>query len=138
MSEEPIGPMLPTEPTVHGMQINVLPPKGPTVVPYPIDRFVTTVISGDDEISEEQRLRVCAWLKANGIDPNEVCASEPITIEGRIYQDKKRHQVICFSEYHLDETGHRYADPRKLDTAMLIQRAVRQKVALEPDPKASA
>ncbi|MFB7592315.1 hypothetical protein [Streptomyces sp. NPDC056169] len=109
-----------------------------TLVPNPIDSFITTVVSGNAEISEEQRLRVCAWLKANGIDPKDVCSSRPITVEGRIYQGRKRHQVICFSEFHLDETGHRYADPRDSTTAMVIQRAVRQKVELEPDPEASA
>ncbi|MFJ7990334.1 hypothetical protein [Streptomyces sp. NPDC096351] len=106
-----------------------------SLVPDPIDRFVTTVVSGDEDLSEEQRRRVCDWLKANGIDPNDVCGREPLTIEGSIYDGKKRHQVICFSEFHRNESGHRYADPRDRTTAMVIQRAVRQTVELAPDPR---
>ena len=103
-------------------------------IPSHFDLFVTVVTTGETAISEEQRLRVCAWLKANGVDPKEVCASKPITIEGRIYQGKKRRQVICFSEYHLDETGHRYVDPRTSDEVMVVERAVKQTVELAPDP----
>jgi hypothetical protein len=103
-------------------------------VPDPVERFVTVVTNGEDPISEEQRLRVCDWLRANGITPKSVSAQHPITIEGRLHTGRKRHQVICFSEYHLDDTGHRYADPRDNNTAMVFQRAVRQVAELAPDP----
>jgi hypothetical protein len=103
-------------------------------VPNPVERFVTVVTTGEDPISEEQRLRLCTWLSSNGIDPKNVVTTRPITIEGRLYDGTKRRQVICFSEYHVNESGHRYVDPRTTNEAMTFERAVRQRAELVPDP----
>jgi hypothetical protein len=103
-------------------------------VPSPTDLFVRVVTTGEGTVSAEQRARVCEWLKANGVDPNTVSAHHPITIQGCIRDGMKRRQVICFSEYHLDETGHRYVDPRTTDEAMVVERVVKQTVEIAPDP----
>lgn len=104
-------------------------------VPRHYDCFTTTVVAENQEISEEQRIRVSDWLQANGVDTKDV--TFPITIQGRIYNGQKHHQVIVFNAYHRDETGARYADPRDNSTAMKITLAVRMRVDLALDPQIS-
>ncbi|RSS43822.1 hypothetical protein [Streptomyces sp. WAC08241] len=110
----------------------------PALVPNPVDQFVTTVVSGDEPLSEEQRIRVRDWLLDNGVDTMQVSIRRPITVEGRIYQGEKQDQVICFSEFRRNEAGRRYVDPCSKNEAMVIQRTVPLRVELGPDPQDTA
>jgi hypothetical protein len=54
------------------------------------------------------RTAVADWLRANGIDPNDVPIEGPITIE---------HGRIHYAALLRNETGHRYQDPNTGDAA---------------------
>ena len=92
-----------------------------------------TVVAEGQDISEEQRQRVCAWLEANGIDANRVVQG-PITTESTIHGDREGRAVIAFREYYEDRNGKRVINEKTLDDALTYDRWVQQKVPLEPDP----
>ncbi|GAX57266.1 hypothetical protein [Streptomyces olivochromogenes] len=58
--------------------------------------------------AEEERVALCEWLTANGIDPNTVpLHSELSIVDG----------VIRFEQYILTDDGHKQVDPEHRDTA---------------------
>lgn len=106
---------------------------GAIPVPHPVERRIITVLSEGQEVSEEQRARIVAWLTANGINPSRV-ACGTITIECTVRGDRPGRQVIGFTEYYENPDGHREIDQRTLDGALTYQRWVEQTVPIEPDP----
>lgn len=106
---------------------------GSTPVPHPVQRRITTVVADGQELSEEQRRRVVAWLKANGIDPGRVTRGA-ITIESNMHGDQVGRQVIGFSEYYENPDGQREMNWKTRDAALTYERWVEQTVPLEPDP----
>lgn len=106
---------------------------GTTPVPNPVERRTVTVVAEGQEISEEQRQRVMAWLTANGIDPRRV-ARGAITIECTMRGDQVGRQVIGFTEYYENADGHREMNWKSRDGALTFERWVVQEVPLEPDP----
>lgn len=106
---------------------------GAIPVPHPVERRIVTVVAATQRISAEQRARVVAWLKANGIDPRRVTGG-PITVECNMHGDRPGRQVIGFTEYYEDAEGHREMNWKTLDGALTYQRWVEQRVPIEPDP----
>jgi hypothetical protein len=109
-----------------------VPPPALKPIPYPIEQRIITVIADDQTISEEQRSRVAAWLKANGIDPQFVSMSA-ITLTFQAMGDKVGRYRIHYTEYFRDENGYRFADAGSPE-AVTVQRCVAQKVPLGEDP----
>lgn len=112
-----------------------LPPQTPGVipVPHPVEWRIITVVSEGQQISKEQRARIVAWLRANGIDPRRV-ALGAITIECKMRGERPGRQIIGFTEYYEDADGHREMNCKTLDGPLTYQRWVEQKVPIEPDP----
>jgi hypothetical protein len=110
-----------------------VPEPGGVPVPHPVERRITTVLSAGQKVSEEQRARVAAWLKANGIDPRRV-SRDAITIECNMRGERPGRQVIEFTEYYQDTEGHREMNWKTRDGALTYRRWVEQKVPLDPDP----
>lgn len=102
--------------------------------PFPVETRIVTVVKDGDALSPEQRERLCKWLRANGIDPARV-AHFPITVESRIRGAEDTNHVIGFTEYYLDEEGHKVINMKTLDGVMTYQRWVQQQVPIEPDPQ---
>lgn len=103
-------------------------------VPCPVELRIVTVVSADQEISEEQRQRVAVWLEDNGIQPNRVATGRPVTVESQIRGDQESNPIIGFTEYYEDENGSRVLNEKTRDEALTYQRWVRQRVPLGPDP----
>lgn len=105
-------------------------------VPYPVDFWIVTVVTGGQNISTEQRQRVGEWLEANGIKPSTVSAQDGITVEHRQYGENQVVSRICFSQYALDESGQKFGeqDAEGVFDAVKISRRVVQSVDLAPDP----
>lgn len=106
---------------------------GSTPVPHPVERRIVTVVAADQQISDEQRKRVVAWLTANGIDPRRV-APDGITIEYKVHGDRVGRQIIGFTEYYENPDGNREMNWRTRDGALTYARWVEQVVPIEPDP----
>jgi len=104
-----------------------------SLVPYPVERRIVTVVAEGQQLSQEQRERVSRWLQANGVDHRRV-ALAPITIESKVYGDTAGRQVIGFREYYETPDGRRVINERTLDGALTYERWVEQKAPLEPDP----
>ncbi|NUP69312.1 MAG: hypothetical protein HOW71_44905 [Nonomuraea sp.] len=100
-------------------------------VPHPVERRIVTVVAEDQEISDEQRRRVCTWLTANGIDPAVVAGSE-ITLECKMFGARKGRQFIGFHQYHLEDGKKVHA--AIINDAVKFHRYVEQTVELGPDP----
>lgn len=119
---------------MHQLPIRVpKPDPSDAPVPHPIEKRITTVIAEGQEVSEEQRGRVTAWLRANGIDPKQVPGG-PITVECREERGRSFGHRICFMQYQLDERGDRMASDRDPSKVLSYERCVRQKVPLTDDP----
>jgi hypothetical protein len=106
-------------------------PPGQTPVPHPVVRHVITVVEEGQNISDAQRQRVIHWLRANGVDPARV-AAERITLEYKMYGEKKGRQLIGFTQFHLEDGNKVHA--YKTNDVVKFQRYVEQTVELEPDP----
>lgn len=104
-----------------------------TPVPFPRERRIVTVVSVGQELSEEQRLRIAAWFRANEVDPSTVAPGE-ITIHCRALGGREGHHRICFTEYYRDSDGHRIVDERTGRGVLTYPRCVRQVSPLPPDP----
>lgn len=65
--------------------------------------------------TEEERLAICAWLTANGIDPHTVPLSEH---KLRIVTENG-HRAIHYTEFVLTDDGHKQVDPDDPDTALV-------------------
>jgi hypothetical protein len=107
---------------------------GSTPVPNPVERRIVTVVAEGQQISEEQRRRVVAWLTANGIDPHLVATGAAITIECRMHGDQVGRQIIGYTEYYKNANGQREINWKTRDGALTFERWVVQEVPLEPDP----
>jgi hypothetical protein len=53
-----------------------------------------------------RREEICVWLGMNGIDPNIVSVSAPVTVE----EDEGGQLAIRYSAFLLTEDGHKYVD----------------------------
>lgn len=100
-------------------------------VPHPVERRIVTVTSEGREISSEQRERVVAWLKANGIEPADVVPGD-IRVETSVYGDRER-SFIAFTQYVNDANGTRIFDWREKG-ALTVERLVEQDAELPADP----
>lgn len=58
------------------------------------------------------------WLSNNSIDPSDVAAEQPVTVETL----DNGQRIIRYTVYLRDETGHRYADPQMSNQAAREQR----------------
>jgi hypothetical protein len=106
----------------------------PTPVPYPVQRRIVTVVEGNQVLSEGQQQRVCAWLKANGIDPMFVSSAAPITVHWRALHGKEGAFRIRYTEYCRDEAGQKFTDVGA-DGALTVDRCVVQVAPLDADPE---
>jgi hypothetical protein len=104
-----------------------------TLAPHPVERRIVEVVQEGQELSDEQRTRVAAWLEANGIEPRRV-ALNTITVECNVHGSRESRHVIGFHEYYETPDGQRTINERTLDAALTFQRWVAQTVPLEPDP----
>lgn len=107
---------------------------GSVPVPDPVERRIVTVVAEGQQISQEQRQRVVAWLTANGIDPHLVATGAAITIECRMHGDQVGRQIIGYTEYYKNASGQREMNWKTRDGALTLERWVEQKVPLDPDP----
>ncbi|PSK57083.1 hypothetical protein B0E38_02614 [Streptomyces sp. 111WW2] len=122
----------------HGHEIHPpvkLPSQGPgsVPVPHPVERRIVTIVSEGQQVSDEQRERVRAWLRANGIDPARV-ALRDITVECTMHGDQPGRQVIGFTEYYENPDGQREMNWKTREGALTFQRWTVQQVPIEPDP----
>jgi hypothetical protein len=62
--------------------------------------------------TEQQRLALCEWLNANGINPNSV----PLESSFAITEDNGQ-RVIHYTEFVLTADGHKQVDPEDNTTA---------------------
>lgn len=108
-------------------------PKTFPPVPHPVETRIITVVEADQRISEEQRERVGAWLRANGADPKAV-AQNAITLECKAHAGKEWDHIIGFQEFYRDAEGRKVINAKTKNEALTFQRWVPQTVALEPDP----
>lgn len=106
---------------------------GTVPVPHPVELRIITVVAEGQEVSEEQRARIVAWLGANGIDPGRV-ARGAITIRCHMHGDRPGRQVIEFTEYYESPDGYREMNWKTRDGALTYRRWVEQKAPIEPDP----
>ncbi|MFI7096845.1 hypothetical protein [Streptomyces lydicus] len=110
-------------------------PAGEIPVPHPVETRTVTVTGAAQNISTEQRDRICAWLKANGINPKLVAIGYPVNVEYRTNSDRTRQSMghIHFTQYYVDESGSRIADHHKKE-AVTLSRCVPERILLEPEP----
>ncbi|MYW43055.1 hypothetical protein [Streptomyces sp. SID161] len=111
-----------------------LPQPKRNLVPHPVERRIVEVMQEGQELSEEQRMRIAAWLEANGVEPRRV-AQKTITVECKVSGNRESRHVIGFHEYYETPDGHRTINERTLEGALTFQRWVAQTVPLEPDPE---
>jgi hypothetical protein len=108
---------------------------GAIPVPHPHVRCVRLICDADQALAPAQRDRVASWLDANGIQPSRVAAGHPVTVEYKTDGQKEWGHLICFAEYYEDASGSRTFD-YKTQAATVVQRCVRQSVALGPENSA--
>jgi len=63
--------------------------------------------------TEEERLAICEWLTANGIDPNTV----PLYDHNLRIVDQDGQRAIHYTEYVLTDDGRAQVDPEDPDSA---------------------
>lgn len=96
-----------------------------------------TVHPGNGVPPEWRRSLIAEWLTANGINPEDVSADDPITIlavpHAPAAPDGWLLQVIVFTQYHRSAEG---AHEQNLITRRLVsfQRTVPLKVPFPPEP----
>ncbi|MFE6126731.1 hypothetical protein ACFQ6Q_00440 [Streptomyces sp. NPDC056437] len=108
------------------------PATGQTPVPHPIETRIVTVVTEGQDISDEQRARVCAWLTANNIDAALV-AQNDVVVQCKAQGDRESGHAIGFHQIYRDPDGRKVYDPMTRDVVM-FQRWVPQTVALDPEP----
>ncbi|WP_131589739.1 hypothetical protein [Streptomyces seoulensis] len=101
-------------------------------VPHPVVNCSMRVTQKGVPLTAEQRDRVAKWLRANGVDPRLVERGD-IRLEWRDRGGHIGNQIICFTQFYVDEAGNRAFDERTCE-AVRFERAVPQIVELEPDP----
>lgn len=122
----------------HGREIHrpvrlPLQNPGSIPVPHPVERRIVTVVTEGQDLNTEQRARIVAWLRSNGIDPGRV-ALGTITVECNMHGDRPGQQIIGFTEYYENPDGQREMNWSTRDGALTYQRWVVQAVPIEPDP----
>lgn len=100
-------------------------------VPHPVVKHIVTVVRRGQQQSAEQRGRVVAWLRANGIDPNLVAQGD-ITLEYGMFGDGPGRQLIGFTQFYVEDGQKVHAEVE--NDAVKFHRYVAQRVPLEPDP----
>jgi hypothetical protein len=106
-----------------------------TAVPDPTETHVITVTRAAQELTEEQRDRICKWLNANGIDPKYVSTKHAVTIEYSTGPVPRRY--IAFHQVHRDEEGKRNLNWKTLEP-VAFERTVLEQVPLKPEPRERA
>jgi hypothetical protein len=76
--------------------------------------------------TEEERVALCEWLNANGIDFNTV----PLESTFAIVEGPDGQRLIHYIEFVVTDTGHRQIDPEDPDTAW--KRPAKAPCAVEP------
>lgn len=117
---------------MHHQPVHVPPRFKP--VPHPVQHRVVTVVEADQLLSEGQKQRIRAWLKANGIDPKWVSAAGPITVHSRAVNGNEGGYRIKYTEFCRGEDGRRFADAG-VNAAVTVERCVLQAVPLDEDPE---
>lgn len=100
-------------------------------VPSPVAKKIITVVEDGQDITSEQRERVAAWLIANGVDPSVVVRGR-ITLEYKLFGERKGRQFIGFRQYYLENGSKVHA--QATNDVVTFHRYVEQHVELEPDP----
>ncbi|BCK74009.1 hypothetical protein Srufu_079620 (plasmid) [Streptomyces libani subsp. rufus] len=105
-------------------------------VPSIAENRTVQVIAAGQSLSDEQRGRVRAWLTANDIDPSLVASDHPVVVEYKTTVDRSRQSVghIHFTQYYVDEEGHKNSDCSWKGGALSFDRCVPQRFELEPEP----
>ncbi|MCD2461964.1 hypothetical protein MBT42_00125 [Streptomyces sp. MBT42] len=80
-------------------------------------RVITSITAED---IEQHREVLCAWARANGLEPNDVAAGPGLTVE-RV----GRRTVIVYSEFQRGADGKRLVDLDKAE-AVTVRRSVTQ------------
>lgn len=118
---------------MHHVPVHVPTPK-PRPVPYPVHQQIVTVVEARQVLTEGQKQRVWAWLKANGIDPKFVSTEGAITLHSRTRDGKGIGCGIRYTEFCRDKNGEKFMDPGTRG-CLTIERRVRQIVPLDDDPE---
>lgn len=67
---------------------------------------------------EDRRKAVCAWLRANGIDPNIVPQDADLYLESAPEGDPYTGRYLHYEVFHLNSDGRRHTDERGLSAAL--------------------
>ncbi|WP_446458616.1 hypothetical protein [Streptomyces rochei] len=67
---------------------------------------------------EDRRKAICAWLTANGINPDHVPRDADLYIEPARDGDLYTGRYLHYEAFHLNAAGHRHADERGLNAAI--------------------
>lgn len=109
---------------------------GTVPVPNPHTRQVVTVVSQGQNLSDEQRQRIIAWLSANGVDALQL-TGDAITVESLTNGEREWGHRIHFTEYYRDRDGHRTMD-WATKHALSFPRCVKQTSPLPGEPTEAA
>ncbi|PSK56999.1 MULTISPECIES: hypothetical protein [Streptomyces] len=66
---------------------------------------------------EDRREAVCAWLSANGVDPNNVPQDADLYLEPAPEGDPYTGRYLHYEVFHLNSDGRRHTDERGLSAA---------------------
>ncbi|MER6844849.1 hypothetical protein [Streptomyces platensis] len=116
----------------YGKECLSSPEAGRYPVPFPLETRIVTVVREGANLTDEQRMRVKEWLRANDIDPSRVAGDAPLTIQ---YRGANK-GLICYFEYYIRPDGQHEVDLLTRDGALKFQRAVPQRTPLPPEPQA--
>lgn len=103
-------------------------------VPHALETRIVTVVEDDQDISDEQRERICAWLRANDVDPKLVNSAKAVTIEYTEGPFGRNPGRIWFTQYYVNAEGSK-EHALHTNEAVQFRRCVHQAVELEPDPR---
>ncbi|WP_329131538.1 hypothetical protein OG552_10465 [Streptomyces sp. NBC_01476] len=98
-------------------------------VPSPAQTTITVVVARGQTINDEQRNRICDWLRANGVDPVNVPQGAPLTIE----QAGDGPRAIHFWSFYTNETGQKESRVGG-DQAIQVERTRLLVADLPPEP----
>lgn len=116
---------------MHHRSVRVPTPQ-PQPVPHPVQHRIVTVMKAGQALSEGQRMRVWAWLEANGIDPRSVSTEGSITVHSQAVGSSEGAYQIRYTEYYKDRSGQRFTDVPS-EGLVTVERCVRQVVPLDED-----
>jgi hypothetical protein len=109
-------------------------------VPSSMRTTITTVVASGQDVTDEQRARLCDWLRANGIDPFLVVQGSQLGPSvGGIAIIQPGGQGLGYVQFHQydrhPDGGSKYADPQTGEPAF-YERRIWLSVALPPEPVA--